>query len=238
MKNIIKKAVISNYLYNILTGLILELIIYWPGPFGYKIRYIYYKHKLKLLGKNVKIDTGVYFQNPGYISISDNCWIDRNVVILAGPDHSDREKIIRKNKKYPGEKGEVFIGENVHISIGCILSGISAGIYISKNCGISAGSKIYAFNSHYRSERKPSDRKYCFGPMVPHERQAIVEGPIFLDENVGVALNCIILPGVTVGKDSFITINSVLKKDIDENIVYTHSYKGLNKKYRFFQDLF
>ena len=61
---------------------------------------------------------------PQFISIDDNCWIDRNVAILAGLDNSNREKMIRKNDKYPGLSGEVFIGKNVPISIEYILFGI------------------------------------------------------------------------------------------------------------------
>ena len=105
------------------------------------MRYFYYKRRLKFLGRNVKIDTGVYFQNPRFISISENCWIDKNVVILAGLDNSSREKILKRNNKYPGLPGEVFIGKNVHIGIGSIISGISSGVYISDDCGFSANCK-------------------------------------------------------------------------------------------------
>ena len=99
----------------------------------------------------------------------------------------------------------------------CILSGISSGIYISNDCGFSANCKVYAFTSHYRSEKDTSDHNYCFGPMVKHSRQSIVEGPIFIGENVGVALNAIILPGVSIKKDSFIAINSVVMSSFEEN---------------------
>lgn len=192
-------------------------ISYLPGVTGAKLRYKYWKKRLKFLGKNVKIDVGVYFQNPQFISIDDNCWIDRNVVILAGLDNSNREKIIRENDKYPGLSGEVFIGRNVHVSVGCILSGISSGVYISNDCGFSANCKVYAFTSHYRSEKDAPDKNYCFGPMVEHSRQCIVEGPIFLGENVGIALDAIILPGVSIERDSFVAINSVVMSSFQEN---------------------
>jgi len=194
-------------------------VSYLPGVIGFKLRYKYWNRRLKYLGKNVKIDVGVYFQNPQFISIDDNCWIDRNVVILAGLDNSNREKIVKKNDKYPGLLGEVFIGKNVHISIGCVLSGISSGIYIGNDCTFSADCKVYAFNSHYRSEKDTSDQSYCFGSMVEHSRQCIFEGPIFLEENVGIALNSVILSGVTIGKNSFVAINSVIKSDIGRNFI-------------------
>jgi len=195
------------------------LVAYWPGPLGLKMRAGYYKRKLKFLGRNVQIDTGVFFQNPQFISISDNCWIDKNVVLLAGLDISNREKVIRKNERYPGHPGEIFIGSDVHIGIGCIFSGITGGIYISNYCGFSADCKVYAFTSHYRSESNPSDRNFCFGPMVEHNRQCIVEGPVFLEENVGVALNSVILPGVTIEKNSFISVNTVVNKNVRSNSI-------------------
>jgi len=192
-------------------------ISYLPGQIGFALRYRFWKKRLKFLGRNVRIDIGVYFQNPQFISINDNCWIDRNVVILAGLDSSKREKIIWENNEYPGLPGEVYIGKNVHVSIGCILSGISSGVYIGDNCTLSAHCKVYAFTSHYRSEKNPSDKNYCFGSMVEHSRQCIIEGPISLGENVGVALNVVILPGVSIGKDSFVVINSVVSSSFEEN---------------------
>lgn len=206
-------------LYGLASGPIRELVTYWPGSLGFRMRYFYYKRRLKFLGRNVKIDTGVYFQNPQFISISENCWIDKNVVILAGLDRSSREKIFKRNTKYPGLPGEVFIGKNVHIGIGSIISGISSGVYISDDCGFSANCKVYAFTSHYRSEKDPANRDFCFGPMVRHERQAIVEGPIYLGVNVGLALNSVILPGVTIESDSFIAVNTVVTRNIQRNSI-------------------
>ncbi len=210
---------LPNLFLSFITDCILALIIYWPGPLGFRLRHYYYRRKLKSLGQNVIIDTGVYFQNPQFISIGDNCWIDKNVVILAGIDRSNREKVLKINNKYPGNPGEIFIGKNVHIGIGCILSGISSGIYISDNCGCSANCKIYAFTNHYRSEKDISDYNFCFGPMVDHSRQCIVEGPILLEENVGLALNSVILPGVTIERDSFIAINTVVVRNIKRNAI-------------------
>jgi len=188
----------------------LMLITYLPGPVGNKLRYLLWRKRLKYLGKNVRIDTGVYFQNPKFISIDDNCWIDRNVMILAGLDNSKREKIVLKNREFKVEPGVVFIGKNIHIGPACIISGISAGIYISDNCGLSANCKVYAFSSHYRSIKNPADTNICFGPMVPHICQCLIEGPIFLGTNTGIALNVVILPGVAIPENCFVAINSVV----------------------------
>ena len=55
--------------------------------------------------------------------------------------------------------------------------------------------------------------------MVKHERQAVVEGPIYLGDNVGVALNSVILPGVTIESDSFIALNTVVTRSIERNSI-------------------
>ena len=55
--------------------------------------------------------------------------------------------------------------------------------------------------------------------MVRHERQAIVEGPIYLGVNVGLALNSVILPGVTIESDSFIAVNTVVTRNIQRNSI-------------------
>jgi acetyltransferase-like isoleucine patch superfamily enzyme len=200
---------VKNYL-NILSAIREMIICYLPGAIGCDLRYRCWKNKLGAIGKNVRIDVGVYFQNPEYIEIGDNCWIDRNVIIMAGMDNSDREKLIRENSLYPGKPGVVHIGNNVHIGVGCIVSGISAGVFISENCGIAAGSKIYAFTSHFRSVKDPSNRNFNFAILAPQENQCMIEGPVFLGKNTGVAVNCVVLPGVAIREDCSIKINSVL----------------------------
>jgi len=173
------------------------VISYLPGEIGFVLRYRFWKKRLKYLGEGVRIDTGIYFQYPDYIEIGDNSWIDRNVVILAGMDTSKREKIIIKNNEYPGEPGVVHIGKNCHIGIGCIVSGISAGLYISDNCVMAAYSKAYAFSHHYRS-RKNQEKQISASSMAPDDRQCLIEGAIYMGTNVAVGLNCaIVMPPIS-----------------------------------------
>jgi len=191
-------------------------VTYLPGPVGFKIRYIFWKRRLKFLGKRVRIDIGVYFQNPQFISIDDNCWIDRNVLIFAGPDNSDRQRRLISNINFPLDRGLVYIGKNIHIGTFSIISGIG-GVYISDDCTFSAGVKVYSFSHHFRSDEFPSDHNYGFGSFIDPKRQYMIEGPIFIGKNVGAALNSVILPGISVGDNSFISINSVVKTSFGNN---------------------
>lgn len=187
-----------------------------PGSIGYYLRYQFWRRRFKHLGKNVKIDVGTYFQNPQYITINDNCWIDQGVIILAGADNSSRKRRYKENNDFPLEKGEVFIGQGVHIGPYSIISGIG-GVYISDYCGFASGFKAFSFSNHYRSEEDPTDHSYLFAIGVPLEKQFMMEGPIFIDKNVGAGVNVVILPGVSIAKDSFIGINAVVSTSFPQN---------------------
>ena len=205
-----KIPTLCHHLCKVFHSLVLGFVTNSPGEFGYHVRRRYWKSRLLHLGENVQIEVGVYIQDPGYVSIGDRCWIDRNVSILAGPDRSSREKVVLKNALYAGKPSVVHIGNNVHVGPFSIISGISAGVYISDYCGFSAFCKVYAFSNHYRSPRDPSNRSIHFGPRVEHARQVIMEGPVFLGENTGIALGVTILPGVAIGENSFLRINTVV----------------------------
>lgn len=191
-------------------------ISHLPGPIGFFLRYRYWKKRVKFLGHNVKIDIGVYFQNPQLISIDDNCWIDRYVTILAGKDNSKRPRRLIQNPLNTQRRGHVTLGKNIHIGPHSIISGIG-GVSIFDNCGLSSGVKIYSFSHHYRSDEFPDNTHFHFGPLFDHERQYMIEGSIVLENNVGIALNSIILPGVHIGMNSFVSINSVVACSFGEN---------------------
>lgn len=203
-----------------------------PGPLGQRLRYWLWKRRLKFLGKGVIISEGVYFQNPQYISIDDNCWIDRGVMILAGPDRSARPRRLIPNREFQLERGHVHIGKRVHVGPFAIISGIG-GVHISDDCGLASGFRAYSFTHHFRSDDNPSDRSVHFSPLVDHSSQYMIEGPIFLDANVGAALNVVILPGVSIGEDSFINIGSVVTTSIEPNsLISGYPAKRIRERYK------
>ncbi len=194
---------------SILAASYLAFVQSLPGPAGFRLRYNYYKRRLKHLGDDVRIDVHVHIERPEFVSIHDHCAIDRGAIILAGPDSTRREKIVLSNPSYHGAAGEVHIGTGVHISPYCIVSG-RAGVSIGDWCGIGAKATIHSFSHHYRSNQSKSNDSICMTPLTDHGHQAVISGPVVLAANVGVAINAAILPGVTVEKNSFISINSVL----------------------------
>jgi acetyltransferase-like isoleucine patch superfamily enzyme len=201
---------------------ILEMVItYLPGQLGFSLRYHFWKKKLKRLGKNTRIDIGVYFQNPQYISIDDNCWIDRNVIILAGPPGKKRTTYFIKNDDFKLPFGEVSIGKNTHIAPNCVLSGIG-GIYIGRNCGIASNSSVYSFSHHYRNLENRNDKmQYSFTPLARMDQQSMVLGPVLIEDYCAIGLNSVVLPGTHLNKGCWLSSGAVIQgTHLEQTLLY------------------
>jgi len=186
-------------------------IVNMPGSFGFKLRYLYYKNKFKKCGKNVTIDIGVSIEGEGLISLGDNVYIDKYCIISTGKNLTG--KIQRKsNINFKWEEGEIIIGNDIHVAQFCILMGYG-GIQINRNCVLSSGCKIYSLtNTAYDIESKEK-----IISIMPYEQAPFLLSPVFLDDNNWLGLNSIIMPSVSIGKNSFCTANSVIMNNFEEN---------------------
>jgi acetyltransferase-like isoleucine patch superfamily enzyme len=195
-------------------------IVYWPGPSGNFLRYRYYKGRLKSLGRKSIIDFGVHIVNPSQISIGDNTHIDRWVTIETGRiREGDRRVYHKTNPKFQHEIGEVHIGHNVHIAPYAYLLGIG-GIDIGDCSGIASGARIFSVSNHYHNLNDPNDKKfYLFTNRVPDEDQSIIVGPVVMEKNTGVGLNSVVLPGSTIGENSWVGVLSCVMGMIPPNVI-------------------
>jgi acetyltransferase-like isoleucine patch superfamily enzyme len=198
------------------------LVTYAPGRWGNTLRYRYYKRKLKYLGKGAIIDFGVYIINPHLISIGDKTHIDRWVTLAAGKAGEGKRNIYRKNNtKFNYEPGEIFIGQEIHIAPYVYIVG-AGGVEIQDRSGIAAGTKIFSISHHFRNLNDPEDKKmYVFGNRVCEEDQALIIGPVVMEKNTAIGLNSVLLPGATVGQNSWVGVLSCVSKDIPANVIAT-----------------
>lgn len=213
-------------LFQLLKGILKLFIIYLPGNIGYKIRYIYYKKTLKTIGYNVKIDIGVLIEGESLISIGDNAHIDKYCIISTGLDVKGSVSTV-SNANHTVNKGEIIIGDNVHIVHNCIIMGYG-GVQFEDNVVVSAGSKIYSLTNTPTNPEYPSQ----IISIVPYDQAPFLMGAVTLAENVWLGLNVIIMPGVFIGKDSFVVSNSLVLKSTEENS-YLVGQPAINKKKRF-----
>ena len=186
-------------------------VIYMPGGFGTKLRYFYYKNKLKSCGKNVIIDMGVHIDGTELISIGDNVYIDKYCIISTG------KKLIgdikrKKNHDFSGEEGEIIIGNNIHIAQFCIIMGYG-GVEMGNNSVMSSGTKIYSLtNTAYDL----SDKAKVIS-LMPYKQAPFLCSPVVIKKNVWLGLNTITMPSVIIGNNSFSASNSVLMCGFEEN---------------------
>lgn len=116
--------------------------------------------------------------------------------LTAGPNLTLGENVLLMGQ--PDEKniGGITIGTDVNIKDGSVLEG-AGGIIIKDRCSIENNVLILT-TSH--------DHRYL---SLPDQR-----APIFIDEDVSIGANSILIPGITVGKGAKILSNSVVTRDV------------------------
>ena len=212
----IKFSIIGSFLYESFQ----LFITYAPGRLGNRLRYRYYKRKLKHLGQGVIIDFGVNLINPHLISIGDKTHIDRWVTLAAGKAVEGKRKIYRKsNPKFHYEEGEIYIGAEIHIAPYAYIVG-AGGVEIQDRSGLAAGAKVFSVSHHFRNLNDPEDAtNYVFGNRVDEEDQALILGPVVMEKNSAIGLNSVMLPGVTIGQNSWVGVLSCVSEDIPANAI-------------------
>lgn len=191
------------------------LVLWIPGGIGSRARITYYRLRGATIGPGVRIDVGASMDQPDLIRIGANAWIDRFAILIAGTPHPGREtRIVEPND--PELVGRIEIGERCHVGPYVVLSGIG-GMRLGDDVTLSNGASAYSLSHHYRSWARPSDRSVVFGSRGPADRQAMLQGPVVIESNVGVGAGALLLPGTRIGRDSFIRPHSTVSGTWPEN---------------------
>lgn len=178
----------------LISDLIFPLINYLPWFVGFFIRSVYYKQKLKNMGRNVLIDVGVIITNPENVVIGNNSRIDTYVKIEGCPP------------------GYVIIGDYCHIVGHTILQG-AGGLKIGDYACIAAGCKVYSASNYYKD---PVDKKrfVAMSSSAPKEMQYIIKKEVIIEDFAFVGLNSVVLPGVKIGKGAIVGASSCVIRDV------------------------
>jgi galactoside O-acetyltransferase len=207
---------IFKHFFTAVNDLIRFFIIYTPGTLGRKLRYFYYRKRFKRCGKNVVIEEGVIIEKPESIIIGDNVWIDKYSILLAGlVDTKNGICKKRENRYFTGKAGELTIGSGVHIGMFNILQA-HGGISIGNNVTTSAGVKVYSL-SNYPCDENNTEVVTFANCMVPERnRVSYILSPVLIEDGVWIALDCLVLGG-RIGRNSFVSSQSLVYRDIPEN---------------------
>tara|TARA_B100000401_G_C52707860_1_gene672391 strand:- start:460 stop:996 length:537 start_codon:yes stop_codon:yes gene_type:complete len=141
----------------------------------------------KEIGKNVKISKSCLIIGIKNITLGHNIRIDAFTSIIA-------------------DRGYLKLGNNIHIGgHGHLLC--SGGIIIEDNCTFSQGVRIYSQTDDY-SGKKPT------GLFVKNKNSNYIKGKIIIGSKSIVGSGSIILPNVTLSKNSSIGSLSLVNKSI------------------------
>jgi acetyltransferase-like isoleucine patch superfamily enzyme len=195
-------------------ALLEEVVRNWPGPAGDSLRWRYYRRRLKYLGNNVHISPGVRIIGHKYLSIGDYTDINFDCVIIAGPVAPSEAEFHRvDNGAFQGAEGEVLIGKGVHIAPSVYILG-HGGVQIGDCSGLAGGTRVLSLTNHYASFLDRYRRDMYFSSRAGREHACYIIGPVVLGRNVGVASNCVILPGAHLSDESFLAIASVARQGV------------------------
>lgn len=108
----------------------------------------------------------------------------------------------------------VYLGDNVIINMNCTFVD-DADIRIGSNILIASNVQIY---TAYHPTEPEKRLKNDFDEEKEHFFRTCAE-PVIIEDNVWIGAGVIILPGVTIGKNSVIGAGSVVNKSIPANCV-------------------
>ncbi|MFM7518959.1 MAG: acyltransferase [Planctomycetota bacterium] len=186
------------------------------GEVGARMRHAYYRKRLRGLGPNARIDTGVSMTGLEWISIGDHTHIDKGCYLVAcgpGLDLSKRALLQVPNRAIDVAKGELIIGEHCHIAPASQIHA-HGGVRIGDHCALATGTKIFSLTS------------LPYNPFNPRQITTVTPfdgispsmiGPIELGRNVMMGIGVCVLPGVRIGSDSFVRTNSVVLQSFPDN---------------------
>jgi len=171
----------------------------------------YWSIRVRKMGKGVQIDSKVLIRgDPLNLEIGDYSYIDTNVHL----------EIYKKIK----------IGNYVHLANGVYIQSGSEVIIGDFAC-VANGTKIYASSNTYKA---PDNRENLFllsmSSSAPATLQYIEHSPVTIDEYAFIGLNCVILPGIKIGKGAIIGAGSVVTRDVPPYMIAVGSPARIVKK--------
>ncbi|MFC1992237.1 acyltransferase [Chloroflexota bacterium] len=203
----------NNKIYRLMAGhkdLLYFIIFHLARPLGYlrlptysnTFRYAlstaragYWQAKVGKMGKGVRIDSGVLIRGQAKnIEIGDYSYIDTNV-------HLEVHKPIR-------------IGKYVHIAHDVMIQSADE-VRLGDFTAVASGSRIYAGSNKYKTKDvREKSILISMSACAPPELQYSESSPVVIEDYAFIGLECVILPGVRIGKGAVIGAGSVVTKDI------------------------
>jgi galactoside O-acetyltransferase len=133
----------------------------------------------------------------GFKEIGSDCLVEESAIILGAPNISLGNRVrIDAFTIISTTFGEVFIGNDVHISASVSIHG-SGGLTIGDGAAISGGSRIFTETDDFTGG-------YLSNPTIATKFRNVKSAKISISKHVLVGANSVVLPGVHIGEHASI----------------------------------
>jgi acetyltransferase-like isoleucine patch superfamily enzyme len=148
----------------------------------------------KKQGEDLFVSESAVIKNPQEITLGDHVAIDVGVFIST----------------------KATIGDYVHIApYSCIIGGVGSNLVMKHFSGISAGCKIICGSDDFT--------KGLMNPQVPIKYRSPKFTTVTFEKHACVGVNCVVMPGVTLGEGSVVGAGSVVTQDTEPWTIYVGS---------------
>jgi acetyltransferase-like isoleucine patch superfamily enzyme len=196
------------------------VLIHLPGRSGILLRRHYYSSRFRRCGAGLIIYPGVHISGLALIEAGDNVMIRENAIIQTGRPpsvHEERRNMIVVPRNSDVERGTIIFGSHCRVAFGVLILGYG-GVKIGEKSGIGPGSVILSESFHYKGQ---AGVVYKYSQGAAPEEQCVISGSVEFKDGAGVASNVVVLPGATIGQDSWVLPNSVVRLSgrIPDNVI-------------------
>jgi acetyltransferase-like isoleucine patch superfamily enzyme len=175
--------------YSELNAWITDLLRWFPGGCGFKLRYFYYKNLLAGCGQKVSISPGCYVRDCKNIILGNSVGLGLNCQIYAAGKGNER----------------IIIGDNVNMNSNVMINANHEGhIRIGNNC-IIGPNVVFRTSNHIFSRQE-----------IPIRQQGHNPGTIIVKDDVWFGANVSVLGNVTIAKGAIVAAGAVVTKDVEE----------------------
>lgn len=183
------------------------IVMHMDTPAASEIRCQYYKRKLRYMGENVRIGTGVRFVRLENISLGDNVFISDNCTLIAtsekgielGPGTRLKTGVYLDTEL---SNGYITTGKSVYIGTGCCLHG-HAGLEIGDDCLLAQNITITPASHTFERLDRTIYQQPCTVKKITIGKDC------YLGMNV-----CVVCYAERIGDGSVIGAGSVVVKEI------------------------
>ncbi len=170
------------------------------------------QYEFEMSHPTVTLEEDVHIKHPERLTLGENVYICKGTLLECG------------GEEWCNYGGGISIGDSAYIDPYAVLLG-GGGIEIKKRVSIGHAVLITSYApdvSEIMREESVRDN-----PIMPHEF-----GKVTIEEDVMIGPHCIIMRGVTIGRNAKITGGSIIRKDVAPDSFIFPDTKFRNRSYR------